>query len=491
MSYNDITPVELDKALGLTGDAFIPYKHTSLRARRDFLHAIASGMEADKDTLVALAAGETHLGTDRLAGEVARTCWQLRSYSDAALAGHALEARIDKALPDRKPAPRVDIRKMMVPLGPVAVFGSSNFPFAYSTAGGDTACALAAGCPVVVKAHPAHAATSERVAEIILAAAASSGMPQGVFTHIHGAAFEIGRALVTHPLIKAVGFTGSTSGGKALFDWANARPEPIPVFSEMGSVNPVFLLPGKLKESAPAVAAMYATSITLGVGQFCTNPGLLIGIHDKALEVFVTELGNAMAKIPSAPMLHPGIAKAYTEKRTAALNQKGVETIAQGTGAPEGEGLPTLARTSGKNFLDNPLLHQEVFGPYSLLISCTDAAEMLAVAKQIEGQLTSTLIATETDYTTHPDLIETIQQRCGRFIWNGVPTGVEVVPSMQHGGPYPATTDSRFTSVGEDGIKRFMRPLCFQQFPDHLLPEALQDANPLGIWRLVNGEWQR
>jgi NADP-dependent aldehyde dehydrogenase len=489
MTYNDTTLADLDKTLALADRVFIPYKNTSLSARRDFLHAIASGMEADKDTLVSLAAGETHLGADRLAGEVARTCWQLRSYSDAALAGHALEARIDTALPDRKPTPRVDIRKMMVPLGPVAVFGSSNFPFAYSTAGGDTACALAAGCPVIVKAHPAHAATSERVAGIVLAAAKATGMPDGVFAHIHGAAFEVGKALVLHPLLKAVGFTGSTSGGKALFDWANGRPDPIPVFSEMGSVNPVFLLPGKLKESAPAVAAQYAASITLGVGQFCTNPGLLVGIAGEGLEVFIQALASAMAQVPSAPMLHPGIAKAYAEKRQAALGQKGVYTVATGAGGPEG--LPTLARTTAARFLDNPLLHQEVFGPYSLLIECADGGEMLAVAKHMEGQLTSTLIATEADYTIHPDLVECIQRRCGRFIWNGVPTGVEVVPSMQHGGPYPATTDSRFTSVGEDGIKRFMRPLCFQQFPDHLLPEALQEANPLHIWRLVNGAWTR
>ncbi|TDW99141.1 aldehyde dehydrogenase (NADP(+)) [Dinghuibacter silviterrae] len=489
VTYNDISLPDLDRTLTLATQAFVPYKNTSLRARRDFLHRVATGLEADRDALVRLAAGETHLGTDRLAGEVARTCWQLRSYADGALAGHALEARIDTALPDRKPAPRVDIRKMMVPLGPVAVFGSSNFPFAYSTAGGDTACALAAGCPVVVKAHPAHASTSERVAGIVLEAAEKSGMPAGVFAHVHGASFEIGKALVTHPFIKAVGFTGSTAGGKALFDWANLRPKPIPVFSEMGSINPVFLLPGKLEESAPTVAAQYTASITQGVGQFCTNPGLLIGIKSQGLDIFVEELSRAIAKVPSAPMLHPGIAKAYAEKRAAALKQAGVDTLATGIEGPEG--LPTLASTTAARFLENPLLHQEVFGPYSLLVVCENPGEMLAVAQHIEGQLTSTLVATESEFHAHPGLVETIQQRCGRFIWNGVPTGVEVVPSMQHGGPYPATTDSRFTSVGEDGIKRFMRPLCFQQFPDHLLPEALQDANPLGIWRLVNGEWKR
>ncbi|HTJ12671.1 MAG TPA: aldehyde dehydrogenase (NADP(+)) [Dinghuibacter sp.] len=489
VTYTDITPAALDKTLTLAAQAFIPYKNTSLQARRDFLYAIAAGLEADRDGLAALAAEETHLGIDRLTGEVNRTCWQLRSYADAALAGHPLDCRIDTALPDRKPAPRVDIRKMMVPLGPVAVFGSSNFPFAYSTAGGDTACALAAGCPAIVKAHPAHAATSERVAGIVSKAAAAAGMPEGVFSHIHGAAFEVGKALVLHPAVKAVGFTGSTTGGKALFDLAAGRPDPIPVFSEMGSVNPVYLLPGRLAEAAPAVAAAYAGSITLGVGQFCTNPGLLIGIAGPHLDTFVSELAAAIAKVPSATMLHPGIAKAYADNRATALSQKGVTLVAHGTGGPEG--LATLARTTGATFLANPQLYKEVFGPYSLLIECADAAEMLAIAGKMEGQLTTTFIGSETDYRENPALVEALEQHCGRFIFNGIPTGVEVSPAMQHGGPYPATTDSRFTSVGEDGIRRFMRPLCFQQFPEHLLPDALRDSNPLKIWRLVNNQWTR
>jgi alpha-ketoglutaric semialdehyde dehydrogenase len=510
MTYPDATLPEIDQALQLAAQAFIPYKNLSLQVRRDFMHAIATGLEAVAETLVATADRETHLGAGRLQGELVRTCWQLRSYSDAALAGHFLDARIDTADPSRKPAPRPDIRKMMVPIGPVVVFGSSNFPFAYSTAGGDTACALAAGCPVIVKAHPAHAETSEAVAQVILSAAAKIRLPKGVFTHIHGAAFETGKALVTHPLVKAVGFTGSTSGGKALFDLAAQRKEPIPVFSEMGSINPVFLLSGKLKQSAKEVAAQYAASITLSVGQFCTNPGLLIGIRGADLQTFRTELGSLLAKVPSALMLHPGIAKAYAEKRQKALNQAEVQTVAvgkpqsAGNGAPgveakgaaisppnPAEGLPTLAATSAKAFLSNPILHEEVFGPYSLLVECADAAEMLAVALHLEGQLTSTLIATEEDWKANPDLVEAIEQHCGRLILNGVPTGVEVVTAMQHGGPYPATTDSRFTSVGADGIRRFTRPLSYQNFPDHLLPEALRDGNPLGIWRLVDGDWKK
>ena len=503
MTYTDATNVEIDQAVKQAAQAFIPYKNLSLQARRDFMYAIAEALEADADRLVAIADKETRLGAARLKGELTRTCWQLRSYTDAALAGHHLDVRIDSPDPARKPAPKPGIRKMMVPIGPVVVFGSSNFPFAYSTAGGDTACALAAGCPVIVKAHPAHAETSEAVAQLIGQAGAKTGMPAGTFVHVHGASFETGKALVSHPLVKAVGFTGSTSGGKALFDIAAQRPEPIPVFSEMGSINPVFLLPGKLHEAAKDVAAQYAASITLSVGQFCTNPGLLVGITGPELDTFRTELASLLSMIPGAPMLHPGIAKAYAEKREKALTQPGVNTLAIGAGAtaetPVGatagpvlpEGLPTLASTTAQTFLSNPILHQEVFGPYSILVECTDAAEMREVALHLEGQLTSTLIATEEDCRQNPGLVEAVEQHCGRLILNGVPTGVEVVAAMQHGGPYPATTDSRFTSVGADGIRRFTRPQSYQNFPDSLLPDALKDANPLGIWRLVDNEWKK
>jgi len=491
MTYKDATFEEIDNTLASAARAYTPFKNMSLKARRDFLHAIARGLEESGQELVALAAQETHLGSERLKGELARTCWQLRSYSDAALAGNHLDIRIDKADPDRKPAPKPDLRKMMIPLGPVVVFGSSNFPFAYSTAGGDTACALAAGCPVVVKAHPAHAETSEAVAKVILSAAEASGMPHGVFAHLHGAGFETGKALVTHPLVKAVGFTGSTSGGKALFDWANQRKEPIPVFSEMGSINPVFLLPEKLHQSARQVAADYAASITLSVGQFCTNPGLLIGIAGDDLTLFAAELGARMENIPPALMLHQGIAKAYEQKRQTALSQGNVKVIAESKISGAAEGLPTLAGTSADAFLANPVLHEEVFGPYSLLVECRNAEEMRQVALFLEGQLTTTVIATDNDWENHRELIEVVQQHCGRMILNGVPTGVEVVAAMQHGGPYPATTDSRFTSVGADGIRRFTRPVSYQNFPDHLLPEALQNSNPLGVWRLVDGHWER
>jgi NADP-dependent aldehyde dehydrogenase len=383
---------------------------------------------------------------------------------------------------------------MLVPIGPVVVFGASNFPFAYSTAGGDTACALAAGCPVIVKAHPAHARTSGLVAKAIFTAAEKTGMPKGIFSHVYGESFETGKQLVTHPLVKAVGFTGSFSGGKALYDLACQRKEPIPVFAEMSSINPVFLLPDKLKTTANEIAAMYAGSITLSVGQFCTNPGLVIGIAGESLDRFIEELGNQVKKIPAGVMLHPGIAKSYREKKKLALAQQEVSTVAVSEETVPGDasdgitGNPTIASATAKAFLQNPILHQEVFGPYSLVIKCRDMSEMTQVALQLEGQLTCTLMATEKDILDHDQLVEAVKNICGRFILNGVPTGVEVCLSMQHGGPFPATTDGRFTSVGADGIRRFARPICFQNWSDNLLPDELKNGNPLGIWRTINNE---
>jgi len=429
---------------------------------------------------------ETHLPEARVKNERARTIFQLTSYAAACEAGHWLEARIDTANPEKGDP---DIRKMQVPLGPVVVFGASNFPFAYSTAGGDTASALAAGCPVVVKAHPAHSRTSELVAGAISRAVEKCGMPKGVFAHVHGASFETGKALVTHPHTRAVGFTGSYGGGKALFDWANQRKAPIPVFAEMGSINPIFLLPDKLKQSAKDTAALCAGSITLGTGQFCTNPGLIVGIDNEDLQVFIKELGAAIAKTAPGTMLHAGIAKAYGEKRKAALEQQEVETVAESEVQPQQEqGVPTIASATATAFFSNPLLHQEVFGPYSLVIRCADKEELLAVASHLEGQLTCTMMATGKDLMEHTELADLVQDICGRVIHNGVPTGVRVALSMQHGGPFPATTDSRFTSVGADGIKRWVRPLSFQNWENGLLPDALKNDNPLQIWRMVNDQ---
>jgi 2,5-dioxopentanoate dehydrogenase len=488
MTYTDHTIEEIDTVMQQAWKAFHAYRKLSLKQRADFMRSIVKEIENLGDELLKVTGEETHLPEARLRGERARTLFQLTSYADACERGDWLEARIDTAIPDKNPS-KPDIRKMLVPLGPVVVFGASNFPFAYSTAGGDTACAFAAGCPVIVKAHPAHAQTSELVAQAIAKAAANSYMPTGVFAHVHGASFEVGKALVAHSYTKAVSFTGSFTGGKQLFDWANQRKEPIPVFAEMSSINPVFLLPGKMKGSAAEVAKMYAGSITLGVGQFCTNPGLIFGVDNDDLQQFMTILGEEIKKVGPGDMLNPGIFKNYVEKRANAISQEAVEMVAVSGVDPQlNQGAPTIVSATATAFINNPILHQEVFGPYSLIIRCKDMNEMLEVAKHVEGQLTATLMATPDDVRNHDELVEAVKNICGRFILNSVPTGVEVCLSMQHGGPFPATTDSRFTSVGADGIKRFARPVAFQNWGNELLPDELKNENPLGIWRTVNNE---
>jgi NADP-dependent aldehyde dehydrogenase len=486
--FNDATAIEIDNALEVAENASREYRKFSLKQRADFMRTIAEMLTNEEGELITTAMAETHLPKQRLESEKARTAFQLKNYADSCEKGDWMQISIDKEDNSRKPI-KPDIRKMMVPLGPVVVFGASNFPFAYSTAGGDTACAFAAGCPVIVKAHPAHANTSQIVANIIVSAAQKCGMPKGIFQHIHGAGIETGMQLVQHPLTKAVGFTGSFSGGKQLFDLGNQRKVPIPVFAEMGSVNPVFLLPQKLKADNELIAEMYAGSITLSVGQFCTNPGLIIGIESEDLKNFVSMLGEKIRKILPAEMLHAGIARAYTENKQQALNQNGVKKISDSEiVANENEGLPTIATVSSQNFLQNPILHKEVFGPFSLIIQCKNEVDMLAVSNAMEGQLTATLMATTGDANKNPSLVESVKNICGRLIMNGVPTGVEVCRSMHHGGPYPATTDSRFTSVGADGIRRFARPLAFQNWPNELLPHELKDENPLKIWRMINSE---
>ncbi|MEI9943302.1 MAG: aldehyde dehydrogenase (NADP(+)) [Chitinophagaceae bacterium] len=488
MSNKEVTVQDIDAILQQSWKAFTAYRKLSLKQRGEFMRAIAVEFDALGDEVLKVANEETALPDARLRNEKARTIFQLNSYADACERGEWLEARIDTANAERTP-PKPDLRKMLVPLGPVVVYGASNFPFAFSTAGGDAAAAFAAGCPVIIKAHSAHARTSALVATAVIKAAKKTNMPEGIFAHVETNSREIGKALIQHPYTKAVGFTGSFTGGTALWKWANERKEPIPVFSEMGSINPVFLMPDKLKQSAADVAKLYAGSITMSVGQFCTNPGLLIGIESDDLKTFIKELGNEIKKVSPGTMLHPGIAKSYTENKDSALAQAEVETVAVSEIAPqENQGVPTVASASGKAFLNNPVLHKEVFGPYSLVIRCKDMNEMKEVVKHLEGQLTCTLMATDSDIKDNDELIDLVQDICGRFIINGVPTGVEVCLSMQHGGPYPATTDSRFTSVGADGIKRFARPVAFQNWPDKFLPDELKNDNPLGIWRTVNNE---
>ncbi|MBN8862329.1 MAG: aldehyde dehydrogenase (NADP(+)) [Sphingobacteriales bacterium] len=488
MEYTDASPVQIEAAMQQAWTAFQTYKNSSLQQRADFMRAIADELAQSATELVHIAMEETQLTEARLRSELARTQFQLTSYGAACERGAWLDVRIDTALPDRQP-PRPDIRKMLVPLGPVVVFGAANFPFAYSTAGGDTACAFAAGCPVIVKAHPAHARTSELAAACIERAAMKCGMPAGIFAHLHGVSNEVGKALVEHTYTRAVGFTGSFAGGKQLFDWANQRKQPIPVFAEMSSINPVFLLPEKLETDGVSVAEQYAASITLGVGQFCTNPGLLIAVASPALDNFIGELSAAIQRTVPGTMLHTGIFKNYVERRAIALSQADVEMLAVSAQEPQyNQAAATLATVPASVFLTNPLLHQEVFGPYSLLVQCSSLDEMLQVAQALEGQLTTSVIATVAEAARHTALINAIQDICGRLILNGVPTGVEVCLSMQHGGPFPATTDSRFSAVGADGIRRFARPLAYQQWDNTLLPAALQDENPWGIWRTINDE---
>ncbi len=486
--YQDHTITEIDDFLTKSQAAFHQYKNFSLKQRAGFMRTIAVELEALGEELIGIAHEETHLSEKRLYAERKRAIFQLNSYADAAEQGNWLEARIDIGNNDTN-LPKPDLRKMLMPLGPVVVFGASNFPFAYSTAGGDTACAFAAGCPVIVKAHPAHVKTSTLVARAIFSALEKCKMPEGIFAHIYGADFKIGEYLVKHDIVKAVGFTGSYAAGRSLFDLANQRKTPIPVFAEMGSVNPVFLLPDKLGIDHEWIAEQMSRSISQDMGQFCTNPGLMIAVKGDALNLYIKQLVQNIKEVESAKMLHKGIAKNFNENREKAIAQDDVEVIYESEiKADDEKGIVTIATVLGKSFLNNHQLHEEVFGPYSLLVICEDEKELLAVAESLEGQLTTTLMATPSDITHHSQLLNILREKCGRFVLNGVPTGVEVALAMHHGGSFPSSTDSRFTAVGADGIKRFARPLSFQNWDDEFLPDELKNENPLNIWRTVNNE---
>lgn len=490
--YPDATQSQIDEVMQDALKAFETYKNVSGKLRATFLRAIADEIDALGDKLIKTASEETHLPEARIRSERDRTTGHCRMFADLVEEGSWVDARIDPALPDRKPKPRVDLRKMLVPIGPVVVFGASNFPLAYSTAGGDTASALAAGCPVVVKAHPGHAETSTLVAGAIGRAASKVPLPSGVFHHVYGASIEVGKELVTHPHVRAVGFTGSFVGGKALFDLANNRSVPIPVFAEMGSINPVFILPGALKKRGEAVAALVVDSFTQGVGQFCTNPGILLGAKSDELHAFAKSVGEKVKVAATAEMLHEGIASNYKKNRANVLAQGGVTLVAEADDAGTNNmGRPTFASVGLTDFVANPKLAEEVFGPFSMLIEGEKIEELDQALDGIPGQLTASIIGEDDELEAHRAFIDRVREKAGRLIINGVPTGVEVCPAMQHGGPFPATTDSRFTSVGTDAIKRFARPLCFQNFPDTLLPEELKDKNPMKIWRTVNGKLEK
>ena len=482
-----MTNKEINQVLAKSNQSYKAYRHTSGKQKATFLRAIAEEIEALGDALIETASRESNLPTARFMGERGRTTGQLRMFADYVEEGSWVDATIDTAIPNRQPIPKVDLRKMLVPMGTVVVFGASNFPLAFSTAGGDTASALAAGCPVVVKAHPAHPETSRMVASAIEKAAIRTKMPKSVFAHIEGGV-EVGTFLVKHPSVKAVAFTGSYGGGKALFDLANKRKQPIPVFSEMGSVNPVFLFKNALAERGETLATQLADSVTLGVGQFCTNPGLIIGVESDNFNTFLDSFKAKMQAKTAAPMLHEGIANTYKKGVKNVENQAETEVLTISETESAINGHPSVGVVSGATFLKNKALHHEVFGPFSLVVKCQNKSELKRIVEKLEGQLTATLMAEPADLKKQNELIDAISEKCGRIIINNVPTGVEVTHAMQHGGPFPSTTDARFTSVGTSAILRFVRPMCFQNFSNDLLPDALKEGNPLSIWRKVNGE---
>lgn len=492
--YSAATPDEVNEAATLAASAFESFSRISGKKRGEFLRQIATNIEALGDTLTQRATAETGLPAARIQGETARTCGQLRLFADVVEDGSWVDARIDRAMPERKPLPRPDIRSMLRPVGPVVVFCASNFPLAFSVAGGDTASAFAAGCTVIVKAHHAHPGTAEMVGQAVRDAAKQAGLPSGVFSLLYGSGTDVGVALVKHPLVKAGGFTGSRSGGRSLFDAAASRPEPIPFYAEMSSVNPVFILPEAMSQRTAQIAQGLHGSVTLGAGQFCTKPGLVFVEDNSTASQFATALGELMAGTPEFTMLTPGIRSSYDKGVSSRLASAAVATVAHKE-VDQGPGNATagtaLFETNARSYLSNSELSEEVFGPSTLLIRYSGRDEMLHLARTLEGHLTATVHGTDTDIANATDLIAILEDKVGRIVFNGYPTGVEVCHAMVHGGPYPATTDGRSTSVGTRAIFRFTRQLCYQNSPEPALPDELKDGNPVGIWRMIEGRWNK
>ena len=511
--FHNATRAEVDRALHLANEAF--------RCRRDdsqqtaaLLDRAADEIEGIGDELIDRCVAETALPATRIKLERGRTTGQLRMFAALVREGSWVDARIDRPQPKRKPIPRPDLRRMLRPIGPVVVFPASNFPLAFSTAGGDTASAFAAGCPVIVKARPSHAGTCELIGGAIQRAVAAVGLPEGWFSQLHGLGREVGTYLVEHPVVKAVGFTGSLTGGKALMAAAAARPEPIPVYAEMGSINPVFLLPDVMSQRAEQIAEAYYQSLTLGVGQFCTNPGLVVGITGEALERFSAAVAKRVQATAPGSMLLPAIRDEYESGVTRMSGVPGVSCLAQ-AGLPSpacesgvgGEGCgnfesveidraktqcrAALYSVKADVFLNLHDLRQEVFGPAALIVQCGDRQEMLAVAESFDGQLTATVHGTEDELAAAAELLAVLERKAGRLLVNGFPTGVEVSAAMNHGGPFPAASDAHYTSVGTAAIYRFARPVCYQNLPQRLLPAELQDVNASGIWRLLDDVWTK
>lgn len=486
-AFGSGTVLDVERACVLAGQAFDAYRETTLEQRAAFLEKIADNLLDIGPALIERAMLESGLPQARLEGERGRTVGQLRLFAKVVRDGAWLATALDSALPQRTP-PRPDLRLRKIALGPVAVFGASNFPLAFSVAGGDTASALAAGCPVVVKAHGAHPGTSELVAKAVQAAVAACGLPEGVFSMLHGDGRTIGQALVSHPAIKAVGFTGSRQGGMALVRAAAQRAEPIPVYAEMSSSNPMFLLPNALARHAARIGSGFIDSLTLGAGQFCTNPGLVVALDGPDLDTFCNAAVAALEGKPASTMLTPGIHSAYVDGVSRLAGAAGVTLLArgqQGTTACAGQGA--LFATDAATFLANPALEEEVFGASSLVIKCSDIGQLRQIAEYLDGQLTATVFLEQDDQAEARALLPVLERKAGRILINGYPTGVEVCHAMVHGGPFPATSDSRSTSVGASAIDRFLRPVSYQDLPSWLLPQALQDDNPLQLWRIRDG----
>ena len=488
-TFHTASAAEVRRAAELAREAAAVLAGTSPSERAAFLRAVADELESARPDIVARMPLETALPEGRANGELGRTIGQLRMFADLVEEGSWVDARLESAQPDRAPVPKPDLRYMRIALGPVAVFGASNFPLAFSVAGGDTASAFAAGCPVVAVSHFAHPGTSEIVGSAIQRAVKASGLPEGTFSLLQGTGQDVGIPLVDHPAIKAVGFTGSRFGGLAIAERAAARKEPIPVFAEMSSINPIVIRPHALKTRRDALVAGLAGSVSLGVGQFCTNPGLVLLPAGADAEAFIQDFAAAMDDSKGGTALHAGITKAYNEATQARASHANVETLASTANDTDKNRVnPWVFRTTAAALLADESLTGEAFGPSTTIVTYDGDAELTRVIASLEGQLTMTIQADPADHPMDAGVVRAMQERCGRLIVNGFPTGVEVCSAMVHGGPFPATTDARSTSVGTAAIERFSRPFCFQDVPQDLLPEALRDGNPLGIWRLVDGE---
>lgn len=487
--FHQATEEEVNQACKAASEAFKSYRNTTPEQRALFLEAIADELDALGQDFLDTISQETALPLARLQGERGRTSGQMRLFAKVLRRGDYLGARIDTALPEREPMPRVDLRQVKIGVGPIAVFGASNFPLAFSTAGGDTASALAAGCPVIVKAHSGHMVTADQVAQAIDRAVVRTNMPKGVFSMVYGNG--VGEALVKHPLIQAVGFTGSLKGGQALSAMAAARPNPIPVFAEMSSINPMLMLPAALKNRGDSIAQDLADSVVMGCGQFCTNPGLIIGIKSPEYSQFIENLTDIMGAKPAQTMLNAGTLESYSSGLEDLMTHEGFEHLAGQTQQGD-QAQPQLFKADVELLLaGNQLLQEEIFGPATIVIEVKDKAQLIQALSSMNGQLTAALIADEADFAEFADVVPVLEEKAGRLLLNGYPTGVEVCEAMVHGGPYPATSDARGTSVGTLAIDRYLRPVCYQNYPQSLLPEALKDENPFNILRLVNGEMTR